>query len=156
MSQLKSLLSALLPMPMPARSCPPAQCRQPVNGLCMQSLESFQRTGDLYLCLSSHTSAMALLSDPGMPNWSTGSQPQAAPEHSELKQCNVTWLMSTYYSHQYLIKIQIFQSSQTHTALGKQQAGIFMFDSLLCSMIRCHQPPQQLLGILVSNSTMEL
>lgn len=64
--------------------------------------------------------------------------------------------MTTYYSHQYLITIQIFQSSQTHTTLGKQQAGIFMFDSSLCSTIRCHQAPQQLLGILLSDSIIEL
>lgn len=35
--------------------------------------------------------------------------------------------MTTHYSHQYLITIQIFENSQTHTTLGKQQAGIFMF-----------------------------
>lgn len=92
----------------------------------------------------------------GCQSWSTGSQPQSVLDHNELKQWNVTRLMTTYYCHQYLITIQVFQSSQTHTTLGKQQAGIFMFDSLLCSRTRCHQAPQQLLGILLSDSTMEL
>lgn len=115
------------------------------------------RGQEISICSCPHTvQSVQSCQIQGCQIWSTGSQPQAVLDHNELKQRNVTWLMSTYYSHQYLITIQIFQCSQTHTTLGKQQADIFMFDSLLCSTIRCHQAPQQLFGILVSNSTMEL
>lgn len=84
-------------LPMPARSCLPAQCRQPINGLCMHSLESFQRTRDLYMLLSSHSSVMALLSDPGMPtlkHWipATGS---SGPQWIETEGCHM--------AHDYLL-----------------------------------------------------
>lgn len=122
----------------------------------MQSLEPFQRTWDLYMSLSSYSSAMALLSDPGMPklkHWITATV-SSGPKWIKTVECHM--------AHYYLLfssvpdKTQMFQSSQTHTPPGKQQVGIFTFDSLLCSTIRCHQVPQQLLGILLSNSTMEL
>lgn len=76
---------------------------------------------------------------------STGLWPQSVLDHNELKQRRVTWFVTTSYSHQDLITIQTFQHFPTHTELGRQQAGIFLFDSLCCSIIRCHQAPQQLL-----------
>lgn len=83
---------------MPARSClPGAPCRQPVNGLRMQSLESFQRTGDLYMLLSSHSSVSSVLSDPGMPNlkhWITATG-SSGPQWIKTEECHM--------AHEYLL-----------------------------------------------------
>lgn len=115
-AEISSLCTAAV-LPMAARSCPPAQCRQPVNGLCMQSLESFQRTGDLYLSLSSHTSVMALLSDPGVPkleHWITATGSSGAQ-----------WIKTVqrHMAHEYLLFSSVLDKNPDLSELPNSQGA---------------------------------